>query len=495
MKQSTNSIHDVYLGSIQTKITGMQYAEGNINAGNEVHLERDPDNQHDPNAIRVKNMDFDDAGFIPRKIASWLSPLIDKGAIFVEGWIPEQSISQSIHRHRGCPVILKIFLSKKGAYILQPKLTPSTDVEALQETIRSVFERVSEYTKPDVIRGLGKRLESLAKNIISPETHLLLALFPSKAKEIENRLGNTALNSIRDVLKKLRLGDPIHHHNLTLFPIFPNNGISAKYVLLKSALDSGDAVLEEVSEEGEVNELILQNHGFSPVLVPGGEILTGAKQNRIVNISILVATESNIRIPVSCVERGRWEYASHKFEATHYAHPTLRRRTMQSTQACRSESGMARSDQGAVWEAVESHLHDLKSSSPTESVTDGYQQANERIKEYRGKFTLSEETTGVLVCRGKKIIGMDCFDSPAIFQQCWDRLADSYFMEAICDPDQKEETPFHSTDKFIEKVSQEIELADSSIGLGNELIIQSNDMTGSGVWYSDSLCHLSIFSI
>ncbi len=296
-------------------------------------------------------------------------------------------------------------------------------------------------------------------------------------------------------MKRLRLGEPIHHHNLTLFPILANNGTSAKYVLLKSALDSGDAVLEEVSEEGEVNELILQNHGFSPVLIPGGEILTGAKQNRIVNISILVAAESDLRIPVSCVERGRWEYASHKFEATHYAHPTLRRRTMQSAQACRSESGIARSDQGAVWEAVESHLHDLKSSSPTESVTDGYQQANERIKEYRGKFTLPEETTGVLVCSGKKIIGMDCFDSPTIFQQCWNRLAIRISWKPFAIPIKKRRRPFKPPKNSSKKSLKKIELADSSVGLGNELIIQDEDMTGSGVWYSDSLCHLSIFSI
>ena len=473
----------------------MQYTDGIVHAGDEVHLEREPDNQHDANAVRVKTMEFQNVGFIPREITYWLSPLIDKGEIFVEGWIPKHVKPQSIPRHRGCSLSLKIFLSAKGAHILQPNRAPSTVREALQETIRSVFEKLSEYTKPEVIRGLGKRLEKIAKKVISPETHLLLALFPSKAEEVKQIHGTAVLNSIRDALRKRRLGQPIHHHNLTLFPFIQTNGASSNYVLLKTALESEDAEIEEVSEEGEVHELFLRNHGSSPVLIPEGEILTGAKQNRVINISILAAAESVLQVPVSCVERGRWEYASRKFKSTHYAHPALRRRTMQSVQVHRSESGMARSDQGAVWEEVESHLHDLKASSPTESVTDGYQLAGERIKKYREKFTLPDETTGVLVGSGKKIVGMDCFDSPAIFQQCWDRLADSYFMEAICDPDRKEKMIRQTAEEFIEKAARSIELADSSIGLGTEFMIQGEEMMGAGVWYSDSLCHLSVFTV
>jgi hypothetical protein len=39
-----------------------------------------------------------------------------------------------------------------------------------------------------------------------------------------------------------------------------------------------------------------------------GEQLVGAKQNRILNMTVLVAAETEVTIPVSCVERGRWGY-------------------------------------------------------------------------------------------------------------------------------------------------------------------------------------------
>src|SRR5207244_13133042 len=44
-----------------------------------------------------------------------------------------------------------------------------------------------------------------------------------------------------------------------------------------------------------------------------------SKQNRVVNLSILVAGGKKLVIPVSCVEQGRWVYRSAEFHAAHRA--------------------------------------------------------------------------------------------------------------------------------------------------------------------------------
>ena len=45
--------------------------------------------------------------------------------------------------------------------------------------------------------------------------------------------------------------------------------------------------------------------GDLPLLLPDGEQLVGAKQNRILNMTVLVAAQSEVTIPVSCVEQVR----------------------------------------------------------------------------------------------------------------------------------------------------------------------------------------------
>lgn len=47
-------------------------------------------------------------------------------------------------------------------------------------------------------------------------------------------------------------------------------------------------MITEVSEQGVVPQLRFVNRGRVPVLLVDGEELLGAKQNRIVNLSILV---------------------------------------------------------------------------------------------------------------------------------------------------------------------------------------------------------------
>ena len=41
----------------------------------------------------------------------------------------------------------------------------------------------------------------------------------------------------------------------------------------------------------------VKNEGAKPILIPEGEILIGAKQNRVVNLTVLVAANSTFRLP------------------------------------------------------------------------------------------------------------------------------------------------------------------------------------------------------
>ena len=106
----------------------------------------------------------------------------------------------------------------------------------------------------------------------------------------------------------LSLGIPTTYGHLKLTPILANDDplLAIDCISLEDALAAGTTQMTEVSAEGHVPELRVKNSGKAPVLILDGEELVGAKQNRTANVTILVAAYSEIVIPVSCIEAGRW---------------------------------------------------------------------------------------------------------------------------------------------------------------------------------------------
>src|SRR6266498_1481531 len=104
----------------------------------------------------------------------------------------------------------------------------------------------------------------------------------------------------------------MEHRGLVIVPSFPRADPKAEYVTLEEALPLGFRITE-VDAAGSVPELLASNPLESPVLLYDGEELLGAKQNRILNVTVLLAAKSDTRIPVSCVEEGRWNARSAEF--------------------------------------------------------------------------------------------------------------------------------------------------------------------------------------
>jgi len=94
-------------------------------------------------------------------------------------------------------------------------------------------------------------------------------------------------------LETCRLTRKQTHRNLTVFALLGEQVFDLNYLLLESALAEGLVEIRELGPEGSVPELRLVNRAKRPVLVVEGEELVGAKQNRAVNVTILVAPAPN----------------------------------------------------------------------------------------------------------------------------------------------------------------------------------------------------------
>ena len=232
----------------------------------------------------------------------------------------------------------------------------------------------------------------------------------------------------------IHIGDPIHHENLTIFPIFspgPAND-DVDYLLSDEAVGAGSVTVEEINESGSVPTLLVTNSGDHRVLFLEGEELRGAKQNRVLNTSVLIGARTKTTIPVSCVEQGRWRFRSHKFTPSeNYSSPKLRQRLKQSVSLSLSAGHGHRSDQGAVWTEVDRQMQALNSCSDTHAMSDTYETHRDRFQEFRTHLGYAEGATGLAVAIGSAIVAVDLFDKPSTCRKVWDRLLSGFVMDAL----------------------------------------------------------------
>src|SRR3954449_11838537 len=115
-----------------------------------------------------------------------------------------------------------------------------------------------------------------------------------------------ALPTLNDVLPApLRVGAPDVHGPLAVFPLFGPPPV-VDYVAFADGCARG-VVVKELADAASVNDLVVVNPTEVAVLLYEGEEVLGAQQNRTFDVSVLVGAGTSVRVPVSCVEHGRWD--------------------------------------------------------------------------------------------------------------------------------------------------------------------------------------------
>src|SRR6266550_1538211 len=191
----------------------------------------------------------------------------------------------------------------------------------------------------------------------------------------------------------LQLGDPVEHRGVVIAPLFPRRQPVAEYMTLEEALPLGFRV-EEVEGGGSVPELAVHNPLDAKVLLYDGEELLGAKQNRILNVTVLVGAASKTVIPVTCVEEGRWSARSAFFSAArHTAYPELRRQKAEELSAEPFKRGAA---QSAVWHEVRGKSARHQVASATHAASDIFEQREDDLSALRRRFALQPGQSGAV---------------------------------------------------------------------------------------------------
>ena len=249
-------------------------------------------------------------------------------------------------------------------------------------------------------------------------------------------------------------------------------------------------MVTEVSDSGSVAELDVRNPLDDRVLLYDGEELVGAKQNRILNVTVLVEARSKLPIPVSCVEQGRWSRASQPFApAPHASNPELRRRKSQALDVEPLSRGRAQSE---VWDAVEAKAARMHVASPTGANADAFRSRAPDLRRLEQEFPLEPGQAGAVLALGDTLC-LDWVSRPEAFAQLWPKLRAGYLLDALERLDAPA-APRERVVAFVDAIASASATRQPSAGLGHDLRLRGSGVIGSGLELDGELLQLSAFT-
>ena len=253
----------------------------------------------------------------------------------------------------------------------------------------------------------------------------------------------------------------------------------------------------EISEGGSVPELQVANKLDVRVFLMDGQELVGAKQNRILNTDVLVPANTTVKIPVSCVEQGRWHHNSPSFSSGKSASHRTRSAKLARVHQNLKTQGTHDADQCAVWDEVAESIKQSGASSPTSALSDAYAKRDVDLSKFRRSLKLPTEAVGVAVFHGGKFQGLDLFDRHSTLQYFWESLVDSYaidLLEVPVDPAQPASDEGQVIRSVLDRcIKGKWENFDPP-GEGKEWRLEENDLAAASlVWNDEVVVHVQVF--
>jgi hypothetical protein len=294
-------------------------------------------------------------------------------------------------------------------------------------------------------------------------------------------------------LSSLTIGSPIAVNALSVYPLLRSSADAPFYDTLSDAVRAGTLHITEVSAAGSVPELRVVNDGKRPVLIVDGEELVGAKQNRIVNLTVLVPEGTTIPLPVTCVEAGRWRHVSDEFAPAERAHFASGRRSKLGHVSASMLSGSRESDQSAVWSEIAEKSERLRARSSTAAAAAMYDQLRGALDRMIGSIApLDQQVGAIFVIRGM-IAGLDVFDHPRTWAQTMPKLMRSYGLDALDNGVGGDGFATPDPRRFLDAISRATCTAYPAVGAGRDLRFEGNGIIGAALETKNGVVHAVAF--
>jgi len=302
--------------------------------------------------------------------------------------------------------------------------------------------------------------------------------------------------SVAQFISGLTVAEPMVFENMAVFGIKSGSENRIDYITLQDALDRRLIEIAEKGESGSVPELLVCNPSEYRVLLIQGEGLVGAKQNRILNASILIGAHSDVVIPVSCVEQGRWSYKSRRFAKGESSHSRLRAMTCKFTTDSLKHDGSYHSDQSRAWGEIKRKLTLFCSMSDTQAMHDVYHDHSRSLGEYVEAFGKPDNWHGMAVAINEELVGVDVFHGPDTMDEHYAGLLRSYALDALESKRTHQEKGSVRAEDLTDALSNLASATPQefkSPGLGQDIRFRDNGGIGSALVYKDTVLHFAFF--
>jgi len=277
-------------------------------------------------------------------------------------------------------------------------------------------------------------------------------------------------------------------------PLYHSAPETLAYNTLTEALRDGLIVVTEVNAGGSVPDLKVVNNTDSPVLLLDGEELKGAKQNRVLNASVLLDVHSETIIPVSCTEAGRWGYTSETFSESGYVMPqNLRANRTRSVSFSLNQTHEYHSDQRAVWNGIDRMAEGSAVNSPTRAMADVFEAKKKELDDCLAAFSHVPNQKGILVFINGKVVGFDLISRAAAYEALHPKLVKSYVMDALLQEKRsRRKASLDDARTFVKETQSCSETKFKSAGLGWDYRFEGG-MIGSSLVHNDTAIHSAFF--
>lgn len=298
---------------------------------------------------------------------------------------------------------------------------------------------------------------------------------------------------IAEALDRVERGSPLSVDGLTMTPLLDGRAGEARYQTLQEAIAGGGFAVEEVSESGQVSELRVRNKGSQPVFLLDGEEVLGAKQNRVVNLSIMVPPQSATVIPVACVERGRWSRVSDEFRSSPNSLPSRDRAAkMRDVSGAMRRGAPPRTDQARVWSDLEQRAQRLGVNSATDAMDEIFAKRHDQLQRFATKYTPVEHQVGAIFALHGRECGIELFDASSTWAHFVPRLVRSWAVDAI-DEEMTEMASSSSEVKVLDVLRTGAWASSPSLGLGSDVRLSTTEVTGASLVVGGEVVHLAAF--